>query len=243
MKPLQALNGESLPVQINNIEPNENGNVNLVIQLNMKDLMKLLNKMSDPDSDKGEETDHFMPGNITITMHNPKLCQEKKLDWVVYVHSSPGNKDKRKNLRNTWGNTNLFKYKKFKIVFLVGMQTDASIQKDIEAEFREHGDIVQGNFIDHYRNLTLKGIMGLEWVSAYCNNAPYVIKADDDAFLNIFELRKLIDTAKNKDKMIVCPLWKSNSMPILRDPAKCMKWCVKYNEFPGRNISQNTVLV
>ena len=34
--------------------------------------------------------------------------------------------------------------------------------------------------------------------------------------------------------MIICPLWKENSMPILRDPAKCMKWCVKYTEFPGK---------
>ena len=43
------------------------------------------------------------------------------------------------------------------------------------------------------------------------------------------------EVSESKDKKILaCPLWKDNTMPILRDPKKCMKWCVKYSEFPGR---------
>ena len=38
-----------------------------------------------------------------------------------------------------------------------------------------------------------------------------------------------------ENKILACPLWKDNTMPILRDPKKCMKWCVKYTEFPGRS--------
>jgi hypothetical protein len=33
---------------------------------------------------------------------------------------------------------------------------------------------------------------------------------------------------------VVCPLWKENTMPILRDPKDCMQWCVGENELPGR---------
>jgi len=34
--------------------------------------------------------------------------------------------------------------------------------------------------------------------------------------------------------VIICPLWPENSMPILRDPKTCMKWCVKQTELRGR---------
>jgi len=34
--------------------------------------------------------------------------------------------------------------------------------------------------------------------------------------------------------VIICPLWQENTMPILRDPKTCMKWCVKRSELRGR---------
>ena len=35
-------------------------------------------------------------------------------------------------------------------------------------------------------------------------------------------------------QVIICPLWSDNTMPILRDVGKCMKWCVKRTELRGR---------
>lgn len=35
-------------------------------------------------------------------------------------------------------------------------------------------------------------------------------------------------------QVIICPLWVENTMPILRDPRTCMKWCVKRSELRGR---------
>ena len=40
-------------------------------------------------------------------------------------------------------------------------------------------------FQDIYYNLTLKTVMGLKWCSIYCNQAKYVMKTDDDIFVNI----------------------------------------------------------
>ena len=37
-------------------------------------------------------------------------------------------------------------------------------QEEIIAESREHGDLVQGSFLDTYRNLTYKSVMGHVWV-------------------------------------------------------------------------------
>ncbi|NXJ86951.1 B3GT2 galactosyltransferase, partial [Trogon melanurus] len=55
----------------------------------------------------------------------------------------------------------------------------------LEEESRAHRDILQQDFADTYNNLTLKTLMGLEWVSKHCPGAAYVVKADRDVFLNL----------------------------------------------------------
>ena len=60
-------------------------------------------------------------------------------------------------------------------------------------ESADHGDLVQGSFTDSYRNLTYKNVMGLLWVTQFCSHAQYIVKTDDDMFLDIFEIWFLID--------------------------------------------------
>jgi len=79
------------------------------------------------------------------------------------------------------------------------------VKAEVEAEFAQHRDLVQGNFIDSYRNLTLKAVMGLRWMSTYCSEAPFAIKTDDDTFLNIFEMVRLMNENVNKSHVrIIC---------------------------------------
>jgi len=72
---------------------------------------------------------------------------------------------------------------------------------EIDAEFAQHADLVQGNFIDSYKNLTLKAVLGLRWMSQYCSQAPFAIKTDDDTFLNIFEMVRLMKENANKSQV------------------------------------------
>ena len=53
-------------------------------------------------------------------------------------------------------------------------------------------DIVQVMFIDSYQNLTYKTIMGLKWASTKCSNAHFVMKTDDDMWVNVPSLVKLL---------------------------------------------------
>ena len=79
-------------------------------------------------------------------------------------------------------------------MFLLG--TRQPTKKDAEADrvFAEQfkkendafGDIIQGPFVDSYRNLTLKGVMGLRWMSLHCRKVKAVVHIDDDVFFNIF---------------------------------------------------------
>ena len=40
-------------------------------------------------------------------------------------------------------------------------------------------------FQDTYHNLTLKTIMGLKWTSIFCSQARFVLKTDDDIYVNV----------------------------------------------------------
>ncbi|KFO23118.1 beta-1,3-galactosyltransferase 4, partial [Fukomys damarensis] len=55
-------------------------------------------------------------------------------------------------------------------------------------ESAAQGDIVQAAFQDTYRNLTLKTLVGLHWASTHCPKARYVLKTDDDVYVNVPEL-------------------------------------------------------
>ncbi|NXP42902.1 B3GT4 galactosyltransferase, partial [Leiothrix lutea] len=60
-----------------------------------------------------------------------------------------------------------------------------SSQRRLLAESRQRGDILQGDFRDSYANLTLKTLLLLRWARACCPGAPFLLKADDDVFLNV----------------------------------------------------------
>lgn len=60
-------------------------------------------------------------------------------------------------------------------------------QEIIQEENKTFGDILQGSFLDHYRNLTRKNLMGLDWASSRCKNATFILKVDDDVIFNLYE--------------------------------------------------------
>lgn len=63
-----------------------------------------------------------------------------------------------------------------------------SHENDLERESVAQGDILQAAFQDSYRNLTLKTLSGLSWADRHCPMARYVLKTDDDVFVNVPEL-------------------------------------------------------
>ncbi|XP_046643292.1 beta-1,3-galactosyltransferase 1-like [Daphnia pulicaria] len=72
--------------------------------------------------------------------------------------------------------------------FFLGQTRNDSIQKRIEEENQKHGDIVQIEMDDSYRNLTLKGIAVLNWVRQQCAKVDLVFKVDDDVYVNVHNL-------------------------------------------------------
>ena len=77
-------------------------------------------------------------------------------------------------------------------MFLVGKTRNPSLDEMIRQEAGNNEDIVFGDFIDSYRNLTRKMVLGVEWAALHCQ-AQYVMKVDDDSFVAVLELTQLLE--------------------------------------------------
>ena len=92
--------------------------------------------------------------------------------------------------RKTWGNPNMPGVST-RLVFLLGATTDAALQRRLEEESSKHGDLVQGDFLDTYHNLSYKAAMGNLWVAEFCSQAQFVVKTDDDMYVDLYEVHTL----------------------------------------------------
>ena len=67
----------------------------------------------------------------------------------------------------------------------------AGRQKQLEEESSKYGDIIQGDFLDTYHNLSYKAVMGNLWVAEFCSQAEFVVKTDDDMYVDLYEVHTL----------------------------------------------------
>ncbi|KAG8430391.1 hypothetical protein GDO86_017898 [Hymenochirus boettgeri] len=127
------------------------------------------------------------PYPYTFLMNPLKKCQSGNPFLVLLVVSVSPDIRSRLAIRETWGNESNYGNVSVVTVFLVGLPTSVTdkVQQELEEENRIYGDIVQQDFMDTYYNLTLKTLMGMEWVAKYCPTASYVMKIDSDMFLNV----------------------------------------------------------
>ncbi|CAK6447111.1 unnamed protein product [Pipistrellus nathusii] len=110
---------------------------------------------------------------------------------LILVTSAPPNLNQRNAIRASWGGQREARGLGVRTLFLLGEpggRPPGSHEDDLERESAAQGDIVQAAFRDSYRNLTLKTLSGLSWADKHCPMARYVLKTDDDVFVNVPEL-------------------------------------------------------
>jgi len=98
--------------------------------------------------------------------------------------------------------------------------------------FEDFNDIVQQYFHDAYFNNTLKLMMGFQWTTEYCENARFVAFFDDDYYVNINNVVKMLQAVKPTefDNLIIGYVWE-NAMPFR---TKDSKWYISLEEYPFR---------
>jgi hypothetical protein len=116
---------------------------------------------------------------------DPLECKAGNL-FVVAITSTPDHFSQRDEIRRTWCNVSALSKvagASWQCFFLVGQTNDTGVRLRLSLEHQTYADILQGRYVDSYRNLTHKVMHALSWVSDSCV-APYVLKTDDDCFVN-----------------------------------------------------------
>ncbi|KAM5263117.1 beta-1,3-galactosyltransferase 4 [Ctenodactylus gundi] len=123
-----------------------------------------------------------------LVIPNPEACggPGAPLFLLVLVCTAPENLNQRNAIRASWGGLRQARGRRVRTLFLLG--EPGTSQNDLAREAAGHGDILQAAFQDTYRNLTLKTLIGLNWANRYCPTARYILKTDDDVYVNIPEL-------------------------------------------------------
>ena len=159
---------------------------------------------------------------------NPTGICDPSTDILVLVNSRLSGQEQRAAIRDTWGNA--IKQgvwlgeplkQKVAIAFVVGV---SNTPFNITQEFSTHQDIIQGNFIDHYHNMTIKSLLAMKWAVRHCDQARYFIRSDDDVIIN---LPHMIDMfmQKNFAQTIVGPMIKTAK------PERKGRWAVSEDEY------------
>lgn len=112
---------------------------------------------------------------------------------LILVCSATENLNQRNAIRASWGRLREAHGLRVQTVFLLGEPSKErpawdSKEKELLRESEAQGDLVQAAFQDSYRNLTLKTLSGLNWADKHCPVARYILKTDDDVFVNVREM-------------------------------------------------------
>ncbi|KAM7144517.1 beta-1,3-galactosyltransferase 9 [Macrochelys suwanniensis] len=121
-----------------------------------------------------------------------EVCSDQEVFLLVIACSSPENRTRRNLIRRTWGNVTGIRGYAVLILFVLGMPASETIQLDISEESQKHGDIIEGNFLDSFKNQTLKIVMSMEWTITFCSTARFVLKTDEEMFVNIPSLAEYL---------------------------------------------------
>ena len=166
-----------------------------------------------------------------------RICSGKDIFMLIYIHSAPSHLKQRMVIRETWGKQSNYPGNIIKLIFLCGISSEKTVQDALLMESNVYKDIIQEDFVDSYRNLTYKAIMGLKWISTYCMHAKFLLKSDDDIFVNMYKLIAYLKTmVKDRGiikKLLLCHVF--YKQPVMRHPKS--KWYVspieyKRNRFP-----------
>uniref|UniRef100_A0A8C5LY18 Hexosyltransferase n=1 Tax=Leptobrachium leishanense TaxID=445787 RepID=A0A8C5LY18_9ANUR len=161
----------------------------------------------------------------------PKInCKENPPFLVVLITTTHGLKEARMAIRQTWGKARTINDKNVVAFFLLGTSAsgDQNDQATLVEEHNTYHDIIQRDFTDVYYNLTLKTIMGLDWLHHFCPQATFAMKTDTDMYINPFNLVYLL-LIKNITVNFFTGFLKPNEFPIRN---WFSKWYVSRNEYP-----------
>nr|XP_054754180.1 beta-1,3-galactosyltransferase 5-like [Lytechinus pictus] len=164
---------------------------------------------------------------------------------LFFVPSAPGNFFHRKAIRGSYGKRDTWSIHgggQVVTVFLLGSTSDSGLQKKIDIECDQHGDIVQESFVDSYRNLTLKTMMGFKWTRNHCRHAHFAMKIDDDTSVVQRRIVAILEDAPHSKSLLGYVFEKPPVVRSLRDKFYISKEYYPDDIYPAYSIGAGYIL-
>ncbi|KAK7082290.1 UDP-GlcNAc betaGal beta-1,3-N-acetylglucosaminyltransferase 7 [Halocaridina rubra] len=147
--------------------------------------------------------EHIPGWPYPLLINDPNACRDDDIYLLNTVTSNPSQVYHREMIRNMWGRKDIASQLKIKTVFIVGKVPSDITQQHLMEENDKYGDIIQFDFLETRKNLTIKSLAAIHWFRAYCPNATWVLKVDVDAYVNFWALLEVLRPV-NDTKDAVC---------------------------------------
>lgn len=167
--------------KLKNAKPIEQQESDLHILVNLTNFKYLINKP---------------PVEVTIDKNGVQLPT-----FLIMIHVHPYHDDIRAAIRETWGRGD----PRALVYFALGAVRSAEKQREIELEDAQYHDIIQGNFIDAYHNLSYKHSMVLKWFSHNANDVNFLVKIDDDVYPHVPSIYNYITKFADEKEFLMGP--------------------------------------
>lgn len=172
------------------------------------------------------------PRNYHFILDEPDICEQQKPFLVVMVPVAPQQLEARDAIRITWGNESVVQGKNITVLFMLGLCGDTeevNEQDRLNSESQQHHDLIQSNFKDSYKNLTIKTMVIMDWLATRCPQASYAMKIDSDMFLNLENLMNMLLAPDIPKENYITGMVMRNR-PVVRD--QFSKWYVPKELYP-----------
>lgn len=196
-----------------------------------------------------------------------KTIRPETVSFIIAVESEVKNFERRELIRNTWGLSIIQGLANYRVVFLVGLTRDSEVQASyrcgepretnfllkskVDYESMIYGDMIQIEIDESFLNLTHKSLHMLNWFTVHCGQAQYLFKTDDDIYLHVPNIIKVLTNSTSSGRNILCH--KNKSRRIIRNIGshlhqfdgvhkkvnisdirkKFVKYIVKQDQIPG----------
>lgn len=206
--------------------------------------------------DKNFKREH----SFNYILNEPHFCTgEDEIFLIVMIASASWEFKRREIIRSTWIKNSKFsstnselaekygieKFSKITVKHLFFVATPSkknSVNQILKQESEHYHDLIQEDFMETYKNLTLKTIGQLKWATYFCPNAKYVMHIDDDVYGAIPDIvnyalnvesgqnpsTKHLQANNQYEKMIYCS---KVFMPVVRRDGK---WEMSYEDYPDK---------
>ena len=211
-------------------ESTSSGDVKTLVKMvqNLTSKVDLLSKQMKTSLKGREEKAHI------TNLQDVRQCENPFVLFLVTSHSS--NYDRRKMIRQNWGNQDKYfqKFNKrynltYDIYFSVGTGKDRKSIEKTRNESRVFGDLLIVNRQEDFYDLTRRLMIAFEWSVSNCQY-QYLFKIDDDIFVNIPNVFTFLSNNTFKDSFGLYAGDMNKNAEVSRDSRS--KYAVTYDEWP-----------